>query len=96
MGCVLAGIAAATFLLLFGGLFVMYWIVGFDTYEPIFDTVAFSVNIAGALIMVALYGAEIYLGRAEEATPTAKLIALFSLLAWVTVAAGGRWVGFGG
>ena len=24
----------------------------------------------------------------------AKLIALFSVLAWVTVAAGGRWIGF--
>lgn len=87
-------IAAAAFLLLFGGLFLMYAIVGFDTYEPVFDTVAYSVTIAGSLIMVALYAAEIWLGKADEATPTAKLVALFSVLCWVTVAAGGRWVGF--
>jgi len=89
-------IAATVFLLLFGQLFLMYWVVGFDTYEPAFDTISYIVNVGSALLLVALYGAEIYLGRAEEATPTAKLIALFSLLAWVTVAAGGRWVGFGG
>jgi hypothetical protein len=46
--------------------------------------------------MAVLYGAEIYLGRADTATPTAKLAALFSVLCWVTVAAGGRWIGFGG
>ncbi len=87
-------IAAAAFTLLFGGLFLMYAIVGFDTYEPVFDTVAYSVTVAGSLIMVALYAAEIWLGKADEATPTAKLVALFSVLCWVTVAAGGRWVGF--
>jgi hypothetical protein len=38
---------------------------------------------------------EIYKGKSDEATPTAKLIALFSVLCWVTVAAGGRWIGFG-
>lgn len=68
--------------------------VGFDTYEPMYDMVAYSVTIAGALIMAALYGVEIWLGRAEAASPTAKLVALFSVLCWVTVAAGGRWVGF--
>jgi hypothetical protein len=87
-------IAAAAFTLLFGGLFVMYWIVGFDTYEPVFDTVAFSVTIASGLIMAALYAVEIWLGRSDAATPTAKLVALFSVLCWVTVAAGGRWIGF--
>lgn len=87
-------IAAAAFTLLFGGLFLMYAVVGFDTYEPVFDTVAYSVTVAGSLIMVALYAAEIWLGKADEATPTAKLVALFSVLCWVTVAAGGRWVGF--
>jgi hypothetical protein len=87
-------LAAAAFALLFGGLFLMYAVVGFDTYEPMYDTVAYSVTIAGALIMAALYGVEIWLGRAEAASPTAKLVALFSVLCWVTVAAGGRWVGF--
>ena len=87
-------IAAAAFALLFGGLFLMYAVVGFDTYEPVFDTVAYSVTVAGSLIMVALYAAEIWLGKADEATPTAKLVALFSVLCWVTVAAGGRWIGF--
>lgn len=87
-------IAAAAFALLYGGLFVMYWIVGFDTYEPVYDTVAFTATISGGLIMAALYAVEIWLGRADAATPTAKLVALFSVLCWVTVAAGGRWIGF--
>ena len=74
----------------------MYAVVGFDTYEPVFDVVAYSATIGGGVIMAVLYGVEIYLGRADTATPTAKLAALFSVLCWVTVAAGGRWIGFGG
>lgn len=89
-------IAAGVFALLYGGLFLMYAVVGFDTYEPVYDVVAYSATIGGGVIMAVLYGVEIYLGRADAATPTAKLAALFSVLCWVTVAAGGRWIGFGG
>lgn len=87
-------IAAGAFTLLFGGLFVMYWIVGFNTYETVYDEVSRAVTLVGGLIMGGLYAAEIYLGRAEASTPTAKLLSLFCVLCWVTVAAGGRWIGF--
>ncbi|HEX5007819.1 MAG TPA: DUF6644 family protein [Hyphomonadaceae bacterium] len=87
-------IAAAAFALLFGGMFVMFWIVGFNTYEDVYNTAAQWITATGLLLMMALYGYEIYAGRAEGGTPLAKLLALFSILMWVTVAAGGRWIGF--
>jgi len=87
-------IAAAAYALIFGGIFVMYWIVGFNSYEPLYESITYWGVVAGSLIVVALYGYEIYAGRAEPASPLAKLIALFSVLTWVTVAAGGRWIGF--
>jgi hypothetical protein len=87
-------IAAGTFLLLFGGMFVMYWIVGFNTYEPLYDDISRWITLIGALAFGGLFAWEVYKGRAEAASPTAKLIALFSVLTWVTVAAGGRWIGF--
>lgn len=86
--------AIGAFFLLFGGMFIMYWIVGFNTYEPLYDDISRWITVAGAVAFFALFGWEVYKGRAEAATPTAKLIALFSVLTWVTVAAGGRWIGF--
>jgi len=88
-------LAGAAFTLFYGGIFVMYWIVGFDTFDPLYDQISYYVTIAGAVVMAGLYAFEIYTGKSDEATPTAKLIALFSMLCWVTVAAGGRWIGFG-
>jgi len=87
-------LAAAAFALFYGGLFVMYWIVGFNTYETLYDEISRYVLIASALVLMGLYGWEIYKGKADAATPLAKLIALFSVLTWFTVAAGGRWIGF--
>ena len=87
-------ITAAAFALLFGGQFIMYWIVGFNTYEPVYDEISRGIMIAATLIMIALFGFEMYKGKADAATPLARLIALFSILTWVTVAAGGRWIGF--
>ncbi len=86
--------AVGSFALLFGGMFVMYWIVGFNTYDEMYDTISRMLTIIGAIVFAALFGYEVYAGRAEPASPTAKLIALFSVLTWVTVAAGGRWIGF--
>jgi hypothetical protein len=87
-------IAGITFLLLFGGEFLMYWIVGFNSGEPIYSTISQTLTIIAGLIMIVLFGVEVYFGRAESATPTAKLVALFTVLCWITVAAGGRWIGF--
>ncbi len=87
-------IAAGAFTLLFGGQFLMYGIVGFNTYEPVFDEISRYIMIAATLILMGLYGWEFYKGKADAASPLAKLIALFSILTWFTVAAGGRWIGF--
>ena len=86
--------AVGAFALLFGGMFLMYWIVGFNTYEPLYDDISRWLTAAGAAVFAALFGWEIYQSRTEASTPTAKLMAMFSVLTWVTVAAGGRWIGF--
>lgn len=86
--------AAAAFALLYGGMFVMYWIVGFNTYEPLYDEISRAIVIVSAIVLAGLFGWEIYKGKADAASPLAKLIALFSVLTWFTVAAGGRWIGF--
>ena len=86
--------AVGAFALLFGGMFVMYWIIGFNTYDPFYDDISRWLTVAGAAVFAALFGWEIYQSRTEASTPTAKLMAMFSVLTWVTVAAGGRWIGF--
>lgn len=86
--------AAAAFALLYGGMFVMYWIVGFNTYERLYDEISRAIVIVSAIVLAGLFGWEIYKGKADAASPLAKLIALFSVLTWFTVAAGGRWIGF--
>ncbi len=87
-------LAAGAFALLFGGMFVMYWIVGFNTYEPVYDEISRGITIAGAAVFAALFGWEIWKGRDQATLATVQLIAMFSVLTWVTVAAGGRWIGF--
>lgn len=87
-------ITTGAFLLLFGGMFVMYWIVGFNTYEPVYDEISRGITIVGALVFAALFGWEIWKGREQAVPATVHLIAMFSVLTWVTVAAGGRWIGF--
>ena len=87
-------IAAVLFVILYGGIFLAYWIVGFNNYDQIFLDLSKWSMIIGSILLLGLYGFEIAAGKAEASTPVAKLIALFSVLAWVTVAAGGRWIGF--
>jgi hypothetical protein len=88
----LAGVIA--FSVLFVGTFVMYFFVGFDNPDQIYQDISRYALIAGSLILVGLLGYEIFRGKAEAASPLARMIALFSILSWVTVAAGGRWIGF--
>jgi hypothetical protein len=87
-------IAAILFAVLYGGVFVVYWVVGFNNYDQVFLDLSRWSMIVGSILLLGLYGYEFYAGRAEAASPVAKMIALFSVLAWVTVAAGGRWIGF--
>jgi hypothetical protein len=87
-------IAAGLFAVLYGGVFLAYWIVGFNNYDQIFLDLSKWSMIIGSVLLLGLFGYEMYAGKAEAASPLAKLIALFSVLAWVTVAAGGRWIGF--
>lgn len=87
-------IGAAAFLILFGGNFVMYGLVGFDNPDQIWQDLSKYSLMLGSVILIGLLGYEIYLGKAESGSRTAKLIALCSILTWVTVAAGGRWIGF--
>ncbi len=87
-------LAVGAFALLFVGMFLMYWIIGFNTYDPTYDEISRMITLIGALVLMGLFGWEIYQGRTEASTPLAKLAAMFSVLTWVTVAAGGRWIGF--
>lgn len=88
----IAGIGVAAIMII--GAIYTYGFVGVDK-----DTLGFFaatklfVAIAGVFV-TALILYEIFTGKAEPKSPVARLIALFSILAWVTVAAGGRWIGF--
>ncbi len=88
-------IAAATYVVLYGGVFIMYWMVGFNSYDQIYLDISMWSMIIGLLVVLALIFLEIQQkDRVDSATPVARLIAVFSFLTWVTVAAGGRWIGF--
>lgn len=71
-----------------------YWILGgpFADFDGFMGFAKLCVNI-GAIVLVGLLGYEIFTGHAGDTKPLAKLIGLFSILSWVTVAAAGRWIG---
>lgn len=71
-----------------------YFIVGgpLNDYDAFMGATKLLIQI-GAVVLVALFGYEIFTGRASDTQPLAKLIGLFSILSWVTVAAAGRWIG---
>ena len=87
-------IGVATFAILFGGNFVMYFFVGFDNPDQIWQDISKYSLMIGSIVLIGLLAYEIYVGKAETGSKLAKLIALCSILTWVTVAAGGRWIGF--
>ena len=86
-------IAAAIAALLYGGILVMYFVVGMDNADAFPTDMSRYSLIAGAIALVALLGFEISKGEGGSA-PLTRVIALFSILCWVTVAAAGRWIGF--
>ena len=87
-------IALIALLLLLGGVVEQYIVHGLDSDDVGLLNLSKLRMIISGLLLVGLFGYEIYEGKAEPATPLAKVIALFSILSWVTVAAGGRWIGF--
>lgn len=87
-------IGIAGFALLSVGIFVMYFIVGFDNLDQVWQDVCRWALVAASLLLIGLLSFEIFTGKAEASSPLARLIAVFSILSWVTVAAGGRWIGF--
>jgi hypothetical protein len=72
----------------------MYFIVGFDNLDEIWAEVCRWALVASSLLLIGLLSFEIFTGHAGAASPLARTIAIFSFLTWVTVAAGGRWIGF--
>ncbi|MEP7209750.1 MAG: DUF6644 family protein [Alphaproteobacteria bacterium] len=85
------GVAAISLLLV--GDFLMYFIVGLDNQDQIWLDVSKYATMAAAALLVGLLGFEVFTGKAQPASPLARIIALFSILSWVTVAAAGRWIG---
>lgn len=74
---------------------VTYGFIGVDNDTLKFLEVTKYFTVAGGLFITGAILFDIFKGvRADAASPLARLIALFSILAWVTVAAGGRWIGF--
>jgi hypothetical protein len=74
-------------------IFAMYFVVGMDSQDQIYLDIGKYALIAAAVLLVALLAYELHAGRADAATPVARVIALFTILSWVTVGAGGRWIG---
>ncbi len=65
-----------------------------DNYEMVLTTEVWFVR-AAAVAAVAFVAFEIFTGKTEDDRGAlVKLVALFSILSWVTVAAAGRWIGF--
>jgi hypothetical protein len=76
------------------GIFLMYFVVGFDNPDQVYLEICRWALIVASLLLAGLLGFEIFTGHAGAASPLARTIAIFSFLTWVTVAAGGRWIGF--
>ncbi|MBI1340484.1 hypothetical protein GC169_09810 [bacterium] len=85
-----ATIAILTLVYLIGG----YFVIGgpYADYDAFMGLTKICISL-GAVVLVGLLGFEIFTGRAGDTTPVVKLIGLFSILSWVTVAASGRWIG---
>lgn len=86
-------IAAAAYAVLFGGTYIMYWIVGFNSYDQVYLDISMYAIIAGLLIVAGLLFLELRKGNAQASSPLARIVALFSILTWITVATDGRWIG---
>jgi hypothetical protein len=65
----------------------------FEDFALIDATNIFFVRLA-AILLVLMLAYEIFIaGRNDPTKMTARLVATFSILTWVTVAAAGRWIG---
>jgi hypothetical protein len=66
-----------------------------DDYELVMETNRWTLRLAAILVAGALIW-EFARRPAADMQPPARLIGLITLLAWVTVAIAGRWIGLGG
>ncbi len=74
-------------------LVMTYGFIGLERdYARFMSTTKLFVEIA-ALVLVTLLAYEIAVGKRADTGKPAKVIAVFSILSWVTVAAAGRWIG---
>jgi hypothetical protein len=94
----LGGLSRIAALVSFGALVLGFWIVyavvGFDNGDQIYqDLSKWGVAIASIVIAVFL-GLQVSRAGSDAPGPFARAIAVFSILSWITVAAGGRWIGF--
>jgi hypothetical protein len=74
-----------------------YLVLGgpYEAYDPFMSLAKWCVG-AAALFLVGLFAREIFLRKpapGASRSPIAKLAATFSILAWVTAGAAGRWIG---
>lgn len=93
-------IALASAVGLIGVAYILNTYVIHDIWDPegmdlaTIDTVNVWLMRITGLAVVAAMAFEIFIARSiRETSPTAKIIGLFSILTWVTVAAAGRWIG---
>jgi hypothetical protein len=87
-------VAALAFLLMFGGVVEGYLAVGMDSDSQELMNLGLIRSWIGGILLIVLIGYEIFRAEATAGGRIARMIAVLSILAWVTVAAGGRWIGF--
>lgn len=94
----LGGILRIAGLVAFGvlviGVWSLYAIVGFDNGDPIYLDVSRWGVVGASVVVASLLALQIRKVGAGAPDAYARSIAVFSILSWITVAAGGRWIGF--
>jgi len=94
----LGGLSRLLALAAFGALVLGFWIVyamvGFDNGDKVYQDLSRWGVVGASIIIAGLLGLQITRANSGAPGPFARAIAVFSILSWITVAAGGRWIGF--
>jgi hypothetical protein len=95
---ILGGLSRLVALAAFGALVLGFWIVyamvGFDNSDQVYQDLSRWGVVGASVIIAILLGLQITRANTDAPGPFARAIAVFSILSWITVAAGGRWIGF--